>query len=348
MGEDIINVIQRKIWTVEAILPQANELASKANRLHKEARKSIPLFTGDWSEDNINKHLERLRAAIRDPLRYKNRRLLEDIGIQTEDIPGEIFDDSLGVEDIAKLFSEIREFSGIVIDILVKKRILSGWLKEGIDKTKEKLRNILGTRTAFQRIIQSTINENFRDELLQRSVENREFIASAEDIISKGKFIDEFKISMVYCEKFDEFCTALTNVYDELARLQGDYGIQKEEITELVQRKPLKETHELLKKKLEDTFEKRGKLLEEWKMYSQTLKSIGCEVPELPQGLQGLEKGVAELKEKCRDALGEEGLYMLAFLKGERDFPDKISKNDIIKTLEILRPVFVKFLKEEG
>jgi len=79
-------------------------------------------------------------------------------------------------------------------------------------------------------------------------------------------------------------------------------------------------------------------------MYSTTLESIGQEVPELPQGLDELEREVKNLREKCLNSLGEEGLRILSFLKGEGDFPDQISKKGLKATLEILRPLFLKFL----
>lgn len=346
--EDVINIIQRKLWTVENILPQLKELASNANKLPKEARKGIPPFSGDWSEDNVKRHLEKLRTAVKDPLRYKNRKLLEDIDLQTKGIPEEIFDDSLGVEEVVRLFGELRKCLESVTDILIKKEILLGWLKEGVVKANEKLKGMLDARTAFQRILESNIRENLRDELIQRAAQNTGFINSAEDIISKVNFISEFEISIEYSEKFDEFSSTLVNVYDELTKLQEDYGIQKGEISESVKGKTLQVAGELLKKKLDDCSQKKSKLLEEWKMYSTSLRSIGGEAPEAPISLHELEKEIERLKSECLSRLGEDGLRLLKYLKGEEKFPEEISKKAIMKALEILRPLFSKFLREEG
>ena len=346
--EDIINVIQRKVWTVEDILPQAKELAGNANKLPDEARKGFPSFSGDWSEENVKKYLQKLHAAVRDPLRYRNRKHLEDIGVQTKGVPEVIFDDSLGVKDIVGLFDELKEFSESVTDILIKKQILSAWLREGMDRAKQKLKGILDAKPAFQRILNSTINENLRFELVLRSAENTGFIGSAEDIISKAKFISEFEISVEYTENFEEFINALTSVYDKLTKLQEDYGIQNGELSESSKGKTLQEAYEVLNKKLEDYSLKKSKFLEEWKMYSNTLRSIGCTAPEAPLGLHELEEEIEKLKSECLKRLGEEGLRVLRFLKGEEDFPEEISKDGIKKALEVLRPLFAKFLREES
>jgi len=348
MEEDVINIIQRKLWTVEHILPQARHLAGNASKLPEEARKSFPSFSGDWSEENVMKHLEKLRAAVRDPLRYSNRKILEDIGVLTKGIPEEIFDDSLGVKDMVGLFSELKDFGEGVTDILVKRETLSTWLRESVDIAKQKLKGILDAKPAFQRILESSITENLRVELILRSAENTGFIGSAEDIISKLNFINEFEISVEYTEKFEEFTDALTSVYNKLIELQEDHGIQKGELTESARGKTLQEAREVLNKKSEDCSQKKGKLLEEWKMYSNTLRSIGCAVPEAPLGLRELEKENEKLKNECLRRLGEEGLRVLKFLKGEEDFPEEISKDGIKKALEVLRPLFVKFLREEG
>jgi hypothetical protein len=162
------------------------------------------------------------------------------------------------------------------------------------------------------------------------------------------QFITEFDISVEYGEKFDEFNTILINIHDALGKLQQEYGIQKAEISELVKGKPLQEAHDLLNKKLEDCSVRKRKLLEEWKLYSTTLRSIGCKVPEAPSSIPELEKENERLRNECLNQLGEGGVRFLKFLKGEEDFPKEISKKDIEKALVILRPLFVKFLKEEG
>jgi predicted nuclease with TOPRIM domain len=103
-----------------------------------------------------------------------------------------------------------------------------------------------------------------------------------------------------------------------------------------------------LKKQLEECSKEKSKLLEEWKLYSTTLRSLGHEVMEPPRGLNELKEEIKKLQGECLSTLGEEGLKILRFLKGEGDFPDDISINGIRNSLKIIRPLFVKFLTEAG
>jgi hypothetical protein len=348
LEEDIVNVIQRKLWTVEQLLPQAQELTKKTVELPKEMKKNIPHFSNDWSEDNVKKHVEKLHAIVRDPIRYKNRKLIEELGLQTKEIPDGVFDDSLGIRDAAGLFGDLRKFKKSISDILVQKGALLAWLKEGTDKAKEGLQGILNAKTAFERISESGIDESLRDELIQRSATDIGFVSSAEDAISKVKFISGFKISIQYDGEFDRFLEALENIQEKLTKLQEDYGIQIQEISTLVKGKSLPQAHELLEKELGESFQKKNTLLIEWKMYSTTLKSLGSQVPEVPTGIHELEKEIGRLKTECMNRIGEEGMVVLEFLKGEAEFPEEVSKESVTKVLVILRPLFSKFLREES
>lgn len=346
MEEDMQNLIQRKIWTAEELLSEARELAGNATKLPRKIRKSIPVFPGEWSENRVKTYLKQLDAAIRDPLRYKNKKILEDSGLITKGIPEEIFDDTTGIEEIVKLIARIKEELNEKVVVLLKK-ILSKWLKDGTDKSKEKLSEILDKKIALQRISEFEYG-NLRDELLQKSLEDTEFLASAEGLISKARFVDKFGVSVKYNGDFNEFERNLKNVHQKLVNLQEQYQISKKEISNFLKDRTLNDADEFLHDKLEEYSERKRSLLEEWNMYSIALKSIGQEVSEPPQGIHELENDVGILKKKCLESLGEEGLRILKFLRGEENFPDKISKEGIKKALQLLRPLFVKFLRQES
>lgn len=345
MEEDDINsIIQRKIWTVDQLSLQANALSDKAKSIG-DAKKNIPKYSGGWSEENVQKFFDRFRESIINPLRHKNRGLLENIGVQPKGISEEAFDDSLAITDIVNSFNKIKSFDENISSILIQKDVLLGWLREGLDKAKENLHEIIAYEIAFRRL-DMTIDKALLDELLVRSVVDRGFITSAEEILSRITFCKEYGIATEYKESFDAFKSILEDVTKKLESLQIEYGIPKEEVSKLVNEKWLSDANEVLKTKLEESSEKKGILLDAWKIYSNTLKSLKQSVSEPPGGLQELEEGVKKLKIECINAIGEEGLSILAFLKGEETFPDKVSKDDIKKALEILRPLFIKFLKE--
>src|SRR5882724_1519408 len=111
MEDDIKDVIRRKEWTVEDLISRAKKLATQTKQLPEDAKKNIPVFSGDWSEDSVKKFFDNFRESIVNPLRHKNRKLLEDRTIQTKGISEEIFDDSTGIEDVVRYFDDIKKFN---------------------------------------------------------------------------------------------------------------------------------------------------------------------------------------------------------------------------------------------
>lgn len=346
MEEDVTDVIQRKIWTVEELIPKVNELTTKAKHLPESAKKNIPVFSDDWSEEGVKKFFEKFKESVRNPLRHKNRELLENRGIQTRDIPEELFDDSTSIQEVVSLFDNLKEFNETITTLLIKKEVLVAWIRESSGSAKENLQEILDAKAGFERIFNSPVEEKIKVELIQGSLVDRSFIASAEDVISKIKSITEYGVSIEYKEGFEEFKTNLDNVFQKLETMQDEYNIPKGEICTLLNGKLLQDAEKLLDKKLKECSEKKIRLLEEWKMYSATLKSIGHDVAATPQGLEELEEAVKNLKTECMNTLGGNGLSLITFLKGEGDFPDEISKDDIKRVLGVLRPMFVRFVRE--
>jgi len=343
MEENIKGLIQRKIWTVENLLSEARSLVDNAATLPRKIRKGIPIFPGEWSENKIKTYLKQLDAAIRNPLRYKNKKILEDNGVSIKGIPEEIFDNTAGIEEIVELILKIKEeFSETVVSLV--KTLLSKLLRDGIDNSKERLSELLDKRIAFKRISEFE-NKNLANELLRKSMEDTRFLPSAETIISMVRFVDKFGISVKYDVDFNEFETNLRNVHQKLVDIQEKYQISKKELSKFLKDRTLSGADKILQEKITEYSERKRALLEEWEMYSVALKSIGQEVNEPPQGIRELENNVKALEEKCLESLGEEGLTLLKFLRGEEDFPDEISKEGITKALQLLRPLFCKILK---
>jgi chromosome segregation ATPase len=347
MEEEITTIIQRKRLAAEEKLKEMKGLLNKAAQLPGATRKNIPIFPGDWSEDGVWEHIEKLKDSIRNPLRHRNKKIMEEIGVQLKGLPEEIFEESTGIEQIRESFEELKKTNTILTKTLIKKEILQAWLKEGLDKAKENLQSILEAKAGFQRILETKADEKIREELLAESLKNRDYISSAEDILSKMKFMREYSIREEYGENLEVLQVTLENVYEKITNLQDEYEVPRDEVIKVTREKPLVEVDKILEKQIEEYSKKKAKLQEEYKVYSSTLKSIGHEVPEMPEKFEELIKAVEQLNKQCMAELGKEGFSILQFLKEKAEFPEKISREGIKKTLEILRPFFLKSLREE-
>lgn len=347
--EDTLNdLIQRKIMVVEYTTIEAKTLIDKAKSLPKEAKKNIPVCVGDWSEESMQRFFGEFKESIINPLRHRNRELLENIGVKTKGIPEEVFDDSLGTEKVVNLSNAVKEFNENILKIILEKNVLFEWIRVGLDNASQNLNNIIVIQKSLKEIAESNLGQILKNDLLQRSVMDRGFITTAEDALSKVRFISGFGISAESIDTFEVLKSTLSSVCQKLVDMQTKYLIPKTEILEFTEKKPLIETDIVLKKKLEEYAKKERTLREEWKMYSSTLKSIGHNPPTMPEGIHELEESVRKLRGECMEALGEEGVSILTFLKGEGNFPDNIPIDKIRKALEVLRPVFMNFLREEN
>jgi len=80
MAQDICDVINRKIWTVEELLSCVDEIVEKSRSLSPNKRKKISTTISDWSEDRVRKYIDTLKGAVINPLKHKNKEKLRDRG----------------------------------------------------------------------------------------------------------------------------------------------------------------------------------------------------------------------------------------------------------------------------
>lgn len=346
--EDMIKAIEKKIWTVENFLPRLNEIKDDAKRLLPKERKRIPVYSGDWSQESVRKYLKEIDTAVKDPIRHKNKRKLEEIDVKTEGIPDDVFEDTLGIDEIVKLCEEIKKIDEIINKILISETLLTSWIEEGTNTTREKLEEILDAKPMFKHVFESEIDEKLKFELLKRSIEDVNFLSDAEDIIHKFTYACDYGLIVKYNEDLKSFAKNLNETHSKMQQIEENYGISKEEIKTLIKDKTPQEADELLGKVDEEYAEKKRKSLEEWKMYSSTLKPLGEEILEPPKGIHELESAVENMRDKCLGYLGEPGFRLFRFLKGEDNFPEDVGIKEIKKALEVLRPFFIKSLMEES
>jgi len=342
--EDTSNIIQRKIWTVDEILSQLDEITEKIETLSPEERKGIPVFPNDWSETGVKKYVKEVEKAVNDPIKYKNKKRLDEIGVKTEAISDDILGDTRGISDIFKLFDEIRSTDHSISEKLIGEAILTKWLKEDITTAKEKLQGIVDARPAFRRIAESEVGANLKSDILTRAILDISLLAKGEDVISKSTYLRDYEVVLEYEGDLEKYSVNLDETWDEMQQIQDEYGISRERIRELINNRNLLEASALLKEAHVQYATEKRKLLEERQLYSGALGSLGEEVLEPPQYLHELVKDIENLRSRCMEHLGESGLKLLKFLKEEGEFPEEVGMEEIKRALEALRPFFLRTL----
>jgi hypothetical protein len=346
--EDITKVVERKIWTADQLLSQFSKIKEKSGSLSLEEKTGIPTFSHDWSAEGVTKYVKEVEKAVKDPIKYKNKVRLGGIGVKTERVSDDILEDTLGIDEILRLFQALENVNESINEILITEAPLASWLEEGTDNTREKLEEILTAKPAFKRVLESGVDKKLKCELVRRSIIDVTFLSKAEDAIAKFANLRDYEVVLEYDGDFEKLYQNLGEVWAKIQQIQQTYGISEAEIKNLINGKALLDADELLGRMDKEYAEKKRKLLEEWNMYAATLKSFGEEVLEPLESPQELGNAIEGLRNRCLGYLGESGLKLLKFLKGEDEFPANVGMEEIKKALESLRPFFIKGTKGGG
>jgi hypothetical protein len=344
--DDLAEQIQSKLWAADNLITQVKTLAERADSLDPAAKRNIPQYRGDWSAIGVATFVEKYGESIRNPIRHKNKTMLEDLRIRTSEVSEEILEDTSGVLDCVSSVKALDPSSKIV-NFLIERGILADWMRRGFSVANEGLRHVSIARTALNNIIESCPNALLRDELLSKSIMDPNFIDDANDIVTKVNFVSEFGILLPPTLILEEFHLELDEVSRVLNELVDEHEIKKSDLDQLLKAKNLRETREILSTKKEENRRMSDQLFQEWTMYAEILRSVGQAVPEAPARVSELRSGVEVLRTSCLDKLGKNGMTILTYLRGEGEFPIDLAIEDLKRTIQVLRPVFIKSLKAE-
>ena len=350
MVENITDIIQRKIWTAEDISKKLDDLIEKSMTISPDERKMLPTTISNWSEDKVKKSIESLERAIVNPLRHKNKEKLKKIGIDVEKIPDEIFDNTELIDDILKYFNEINKIDEIVANILIEAKGIEKWLIESPEIIIQKFQDILDIGPRAKDIANRNIDEQFKRELIIRTLRDTSFIDDAEEVLSNTDYLSSFEILIDYSVKFEELINDLNDLSEKINNLVDDFGLPEKEIKEKVKGKSHKNAQIIIEKMQNEYSREKERLIDEIQMYSSVLRSFGSETLEESElnekTLPELQELLEEIKKKSLEHLDESGMRIFKFLKGEESFPGDIDLDEVKTSLERLRPIFLKGLKE--
>jgi len=352
MAENIIDIIQKKIWTAENLSKQLDDLMEKSRTLSPNERKMLPTALSDWSEDQLRKLMQSLQRAIVNPLRHKNKEKLKKIGIDVEKIPDETFDNTELIDDILKYFNEINRIDGNIVAILIEARDIENWLIESSENLIQKLQDILDIGSRVKDIANRDIHEQFKRELIIRTLRDTTFIDDAEEVLSNIAYLSSFGISIDYTVKFEELRNDLSDLSTKMNNLVHDFGLPENGIREKVKGKSHKDSQIIIEKMENEYSREKERLIDEIRMYLSILRSFGSEALEEAElnekTFPELQELLEQIKRKSLEHLDESGMRIFRFLKGEGSFPEDIELDEVKRSLERLRPIFLKGLKEKS
>lgn len=183
-----MEILTTKLNKAEELSNRLNEIKNSLRKLKDNEKLGLPKFKGRFDEKSLNIYLEDLARAIKNPIRFRRKKALSELGIAgVENISDEIFDDD-NIDETISILKEIQSYNRLF-------KILSSeipfWIIQNsisyVNSLLQDIRNNLGKLKNIEEIK----SEDVKDYILRKYV-NREFSLFQ---------INEFKAKVLKIEK---------------------------------------------------------------------------------------------------------------------------------------------------
>lgn len=345
-SEDILMLLGRRNWSAEDMLLKVRLLATKLNDLDEPTKSNVPRFSGDWSLGGVTAFIEKYSESIKNPIRHRNKERLEELGITTKGITEEILEDSIGVAELTDTLKGL-DVDSPLVRFLVESGIVPGWIRLGFDSCKKGLQHASIARTALNSILQNCEDKQLRDLLMHKSITDPNSLEESESILLQVNSLSTHGVLVSTPTNLEGFAKRLGGIYQTWNSLVDDYGFSQNDLDAEVRGKNLDDTEKLLKDAIENARKTEERLREERKMYADTLVSLGRDVATSPSKYSDLKEDVETLRLECLEGLGKGGMAILTFLQGEGSLPADVSIEELKKALQIMRPLFLRNIRQE-
>ena len=340
---DLLARLHAADLTVDDLARKAKRIQDRVFRLDESQRSGMPTFSGSWTKEAIQVHLERVEEWVRTPTRAANRRRLEALGIRGTAIKPEVLDDSDFLDEVLGEVGYIIATCPFVKPYLVEDDCLPAWLSKGAVEARQKLSLMKNGLEGYKRLNAIRLATKHHEELMRRAVSDPENLAAAQATAKQIKSVHQYGIAVPDSGGVETFEAALAGVSGDLLTLQGQFPEQLESLRPSLKDLPLADAQKVVAAAAEGSTKKYDTLLAEWQRLERTLRLLGIDRPEAiaPRTLAGLEKQIKEFRKQCLAKVGDEGMSLLDFLQGDADFPPDLTLEAVRGALLSLRPLIV-------
>ncbi len=328
---------------VDDLARKAKRIRDRVVRLDESQRSEMPTFSGLWTKDAVQLHLERVEEWVRTPTRAANRRRLEALGIRGTAIKPEVLDDSDLLDRVLGDVEHIISTCPFVKPHLVEDECLPAWLSKGPEEARQKLSQVKNGVEGYKRLNAIRLAPKHHEELMKRAASDPEKLPAAQTTAKQIESVQQYGIAVPDSESVESLEAALAGVSEDLLTLQSQFPAQLESLRPSLKDLPLTDAQKVVAAEAEKCTRKYDTLLAEWQRLERTLRLLGIDSTDAgaPRTLAGLEEQIKEFRRQCSAKVGDEGMSLLAFLQGDADFPPDLTLEAIRRALLSLRPLIV-------
>jgi len=281
---ELIEILTTKLNNVQILYNNLCELENSFRKLEDSERRDLPKFKGNFDEKSLRKYLEELAQAVKNPIRFKRKRALIDLGISgVENLKDEVFDDD-SIEETIQILKELRAYERLFKIVSSK---ISPWIiQSSINGVNSQLKDI---RDNIERLkkIEEIRSEDVKDYILQKYINGELSVYQ----------IDEFKDNVLKVEKMlnlliKESEIPLVSATHELIKEIEELGGKIEE-----EYSCLNDARDGLEKVKENLKQQYKKIRDEINFWQKISPDVY--VPD-SRNIETLRSKLEELKDKCR------------------------------------------------
>jgi hypothetical protein len=220
-------------------------------------------------------------------------------------------------------------------------------LKEGHAATVKKITDLRNARDRFTRLTKYNVPDWVREEILIRAARDLPSLSSIEELARRADALAQMGCVMGPNTGFDEIKSFINVAYECVAKMRELTGAADSAFDQLIKGKEVRVASEGLVQAVEEKQALQATLTDEWKSLADATKLLNIsgasEVP--PRSIPSLQTEINALREACLTTLGDDGMVILKFLRGEADFPGELTIGQIQHALTVLRPTLTRALK---
>lgn len=326
----------------------AQSLVSQAIGLAKAEKQTLPRWSGPWNSSNFEDYLGRLRMALKGPMAYQSRELLDEIGISTTNVATEVLEEPIKIQELVNKIQELSDIPGLVV-ALTAGGIVTNWLRVGrlgLDEAIDNIDRSMEIRAPLKRIVDLDLDERQRREFILLAFEDATAASEqAANLSSSLSTLASYKIDVkVGNLEIDSLLRSTQTLRNSIEELENVYSIPPAEVKKLVEGASIERANEAIDKIKQDRSVEYHRLSREWDLLTQTLNALGETSGEKPESLATLDQAAKDLETRCLEQLGKSGSSLLDFFLGDAKYPSNLKKSEIREALEKLRPFILRGL----
>ena len=282
---ELIDTLTEKLNRARELCKNLIEIESRFKKLEDSEKQSLPKFKERFDEKSLSKYLEELQQAVKNPIRFRRKRALDELGVSgIENVKDDVFDDD-NVDETIRILKEIQTYERLFK--IVSSKISSWIIQNSITWMNSQLK---GIRDNIERLrkLEEIKSEDVKDYILQKYINRELYIYEIYEFREKILKIENV-LNLSIKESEIQLINSVHELINEIEEFVGKF--EKEQYSNL---RDAKEGLEKIKEDLRQQYEKIRDEIDFWRKLSPEY------VPE-SKNINILTNKLEELKRKCKE-----------------------------------------------